>query len=133
MSETRTLHVIVVLFGIVPMAGLFLWKFVVGFLLPFVFSRSAKTPFEGWKHWYQLPRTISWARIGGSGIRHATGICRALAGQRAPRFSTLKCDAISTSKARVRLVLDFQIENPVLDRELVIDDIHVRAFERDAH
>jgi hypothetical protein len=54
-------------------------------------------------------------------------------GKREPQFFTRRCKADQVSKAKWRLEIEFQVFNPTGSREMVIDDLHARLFEWDAH
>jgi hypothetical protein len=128
------LQAIILFFGIIPVAVTLVVRVVVGVVFFFtgrsLFGRGPN--FQGWRPWFSLPGQVPWTRIGDSTIRHARGVGRP-AGTREPQFSTLGCDAIPVGKAKWRLLVEFQLLNPSSSRPLVIDDMHARLFETDAH
>jgi hypothetical protein len=129
----KTLQILVILFGIAPILGVFIWKFIFGGLPMFGVDRfRGSTKLQDADGWFKLSARVPWKVLGSSVMRLVSGIGRVLHGYREPQFSVLRCRTNQMSKARWRLEVELQILNPRGNVELVIDDIHARLFERDA-
>lgn len=134
------LSLFLILFGIIPVSLMIIskWSGILLFLGIRIPQKDA-VKFQSWDKWYSNTKgePVPWKSIGGSRIRLTSGEKTLLAegkvltGTKEPRFSTLGCDAYQVGKAKWQLEIEFEIRN-LLDREIVIDDIHACHFETNA-
>jgi hypothetical protein len=128
------LQLVLITFGIIPIAGVFLQKFIFGLLPLFGIGRfGPQIPRQVVEKWYQIPgEPVPWSPIGRSFVRRGKRFLHQLSPARELQFHTLRCEADPSGDGKWLLSITFEVWNPPLAPEIVIDDLHVRLFEKDA-